>query len=144
MGSDQSSGKIVIGVIGEDVHVVGIRIMEHALKDAGFSVVSLGTQVSKEEFVKAALEEKADAIFVSSFSGHAESLAQSFRDTCAEAGLGDILLYIGGFLLLVEKPWEEVESKFKALGFDRVYPPGTSPETALEDLKTDISLRGRQ
>ena len=145
MGADNKlAGNIVTGVIGEDVHVVGIRIIEHALNDAGFKVNSLGAQVSQEEFINAALETNADAILVSSFSGHAEHLARSFRNKCTEAGLDDIILYIGGSLLLREERWEEVEKKFKELGFDKVYPPGTSPTRVIEDLKIDISQLGRK
>ncbi len=145
MGADNKlAGNIVTGVIGEDVHIVGIRIIEHALNDAGFKVNSLGAQVSQEEFINAALETNADAILVSSFSGHAEHLARSFRNKCTEAGLDDIILYIGGSLLLREERWEEVEKKFKELGFDKVYPPGTSPTRVIEDLKIDISQLGRK
>ena len=145
MGADNKlAGNIVSGVIGEDVHIVGIRIIEHALNDAGFKVNSLGAQVSQEEFINAALETNADAILVSSFSGHAEHLARSFRNKCTEAGLDDIILYIGGSLLLREVRWEEVEKKFKELGFDKVYPPGTSPTRVIEDLKIDISQLGRK
>ena len=79
---NKSKGNIVTGVIGEDVHIVGIRIIEHALNDAGFKVNSLGAQVSQEEFLNAALETNADAILISSFSGHAELLVRSFRDKC--------------------------------------------------------------
>ena len=137
-------GTAVTGVIGEDVHIVGIRIIERALIDAGIKVSSLGAQVSQEEFINAALETNADAILVSSFSGHAEILVRSFRDKCIEAGLDNIILYIGGSLLLSEENWDQVEKKFKELGFDRVYPPGTSPTRAVEDLKTDISHRRRK
>ena len=44
MSGDQSSSKgtIVTGVIGDDVHVIGIRLMEYALRQNGFTVVSLG------------------------------------------------------------------------------------------------------
>ena len=126
---------LVIGVIGEDVHVVGIRILEYALSDAGFKVISLGAQVSQEEFIEAAIETKADAILVSSYSGHAESLAAGFRDKCNEAGLNNIVLLIGGFLLLEQKPWEEVEKKYIAMGFNGVYPPGTTPTKVVEELQ---------
>ena len=136
-------GTVVTGVIGEDVHIVGIRIIEHALNDYGFKVHSLGAQVSQEEFINAALETDADAILVSSFSGHAEILVRSFREKCMEAGLGDIILYIGGSLLISEERWDEVEKKFKGLGFNRVYPPGTSPTKAVQDLIEDISQRRR-
>lgn len=137
-------GTVVTGVIGEDVHIVGIRIIEHALNDYGFKVHSLGAQVSQEEFINAALETNADALLVSSFSGHAEILVRSFREKCIEAGLDDIILYIGGSLLLSEERWDEVEKKFTELGFSRVYPPGTSPTKAVQDLVEDISLQRRK
>jgi methylaspartate mutase sigma subunit len=143
-GNKKLEGTVVTGVIGEDVHIVGIRILEHALRNAGVKVVSLGAQVSQEEFINAAAEANADAIFVSSFSGHAESLAPRLREKCTEAGLSDIILYIGGYLLIGERPWQETEKTFKKLGFDRVYPPGISPTKAIEDLKVDASLRRRQ
>jgi methylaspartate mutase sigma subunit len=139
--SKNFKGNIVTGVIGEDVHIVGIRIIENALSDSGFKVHSLGGQVSQEEFIKAAQETNADAILISSFSGHAEILVRSFREKCAEAGLDNVILYIGGSLLLRDENWEEVEAKFKKLGFDRVYPPGTSPTKAIKDLENDISNR---
>ena len=96
------TGTIVTGVIGEDVHIVGIRIIEHALNDYGFKVHSLGAQVTQEEFINAAQETDADAVLVSSFSGHAELLVRSFREKCIEAGLSDIILYIGGSCFLVK------------------------------------------
>lgn len=145
MGADsKSKGTVVTGVIGEDVHIVGIRIVEHALNDVGFKVHSLGAQVSQEEFINAALETDADAILVSSFSGHAEFLVRSFKEKCLEAGLKDTILYIGGSLMLSEERWEDVEGRFKNLGFARVYPPGASPAQAIADLETDIALMRRK
>jgi methylmalonyl-CoA mutase cobalamin-binding subunit len=44
-----SKGTLVTGVIGEDVHIMGIRILEHALRDTGFRIVSLA-QVSQEQY----------------------------------------------------------------------------------------------
>jgi len=135
MNDMNKSRTLVLGVIGEDVHIVGIRILEYALRDSGFNVVSLGAQVSQKEFLNAAIETNADAILVSSFSGHAEHLASDLREKCVEAGLGNILLLIGGQLSLQERPWEEVERIFKNLGFDGVYPPGTTPERVVDDLE---------
>ena len=142
-GDNKLRATVVTGVIGEDVHVVGIRILEHALREAGFTVVSLGTQVSQEEFINAAIEADADAILVSSFSGHAESLAPQLRERCTEAGLRDIILCIGGYLLIGERSWEDTEKAFKELGFDKVYPPGTPPTSVIRDLETDIPVRKR-
>jgi len=66
--NNASKGTLVTGVIGEDVHVVGIRILEYALGEAGFRVVSFGSQISQKEVVEAAIEVNADAILVSSLS----------------------------------------------------------------------------
>jgi methylaspartate mutase sigma subunit len=129
---------IVLGVIGEDVHIVGARILEYALTDSGFDVVSLGAQVSQEEFINAAIETDARIIMISSFSGHAELLVNGFKEKCVESGLSDVLLYIGGYLLLEDKPWNEVAIKYTRMGFDRVYPPGTTPSVVINDLNSDV------
>ena len=68
--SANTKGTLVTGVIGEDVHIVGIRILEHALRNEGYTVAALGAQTSQEEFINAARETNADAILVSSLSGH--------------------------------------------------------------------------
>jgi methylaspartate mutase sigma subunit len=143
MGNTKYIGTVVLGVIGEDVHIVGARILEYALSDSGFKVVPLGAQVSQEEFLDAAIETNADAIMISSFSGHAEILVSGFKEKCVEAGLRNVILYIGGYLILEEKPWEEVSNKYVQMGFNRVYPPGTTPTTVTEDLKKDVKVLRR-
>jgi methylaspartate mutase sigma subunit len=135
-----AKGALVTGVIGDDVHVTGIRIMEHALRDAGFKVVSLGIQVFQEDFLNAVIETKADAILVSSLSGHAKILVSGLKDKFIEVGLPSVLLYLGGQLVIGEMRWEQVEKAFKEMGFDRVYPPNTIPEQVIADLHADLKL----
>jgi methylaspartate mutase sigma subunit len=132
---------IVTGVIGDDVHNIGIKVIEHALKHKGYIVVTLGIRIADEEFVAAAVETKADAILVSSLSGHARALATALRDKCVEAGLNDILLYIGGHLVIGQIPWPDVEKTFKEMGFDRVYPATTLVATIIKDLEADLEKR---
>ena len=131
---------LVLGVIGADVHAVGNKILEIALTEAGFNVVNLGVLVSQKEFVEAALEANADAILVSSLYGHAEIDARGLREALIEAGIGDILMYIGGYLVVGNQDWSEVEAKFKQLGFDRVYPPSTLPEDFIPTLREDLGM----
>ncbi|MDQ1352993.1 MAG: methylaspartate mutase sigma subunit [Acidobacteriota bacterium] len=133
-------GILVTGVIGEDVHVTGIRILEHALRKAGFIVHSLGIHNSQEDFINAAIETNADAIMISSLAGHAQLLVEGFRDKCIEAGLEDILLYIGGQLVIHAEDWDNIEKSFKDLGFDRVYKPFVLPEPVIADLENDLGL----
>lgn len=131
---------LVIGVIGADVHAIGNKILEYAFRQAGFKVVNLGVMVSQEEFIKAAVETAADAILVSSLYGHGEIDCRGLRGKCDEAGLGKIPLYVGGNLVVGKQPFEEVEKKFKDMGFYRVYPPGTLPEVTIADLKKDLGV----
>ena len=140
--SKKVKGTLVTGVIGDDVHIMGLRILEHALRDAGFKIVPLGILVSQEKFIEAAIETEADAIMVSSLGGHAKLLSEGFRNKCIEAGLKDILLYIGGNLSIGET-WDDIEKTFKDIGFNRVYPPVTLPESVIEDLKTDLEARDK-
>jgi methylaspartate mutase sigma subunit len=131
---------LVIGVIGADVHAVGNQILYHAFTDAGFNVVNLGVMVSQEEFINAAIETNADAIVVSSLYGQGELDCRGLREKCDEAGLEHILLYVGGNIVIGKQPFEEVEQRFKAMGFDRSFPPGTAPEVDIAYLKQDLHV----
>ena len=121
--------KLIIGVIGADVHAVGIRILDFAFTQAGFEVVNLGVMVSQDEFINAAIETNADAIIVSSLYGHGELDCRGMRDKCIEAGIGNILLYIGGNIVVGKQKFEDVEKRFLDMGFNRVFPPGTDPDS---------------
>jgi len=137
-GNKKVRAKLVTGVIGEDVHIVGIRILEHALRNAGYEIVSLGAQTSQEEFINAARETDARAILVSSLSGHAHVLVEGLRGKCVEAGLKNMLLYLGGQLIIGEKEWPEVEKMYKGMGFNRVYKPDVDISEVIKDLKADL------
>jgi methylaspartate mutase S subunit len=134
---------VITGTVGMDAHVIGTKVLSRALRDAGFKVVELGMQVSPEEFISVAQETRADAILMSSLYGMAELDLKDFNEKRLEAGLGDVLLYIGGNLVIGRSDPQEVERKFKALGFDRVYPPETDTEVVISDLKKDLQARGK-
>lgn len=131
---------IVLGVIGSDVHAIGNRILDYAFTEAGFNVVNLGVLTTQKEFVQAAIETDARAILVSSLYGHGEIDCRGLREMCIEAGIGDILLYVGGNLVVGKQEWEPVRDKFQAMGFDRVFPPGTMPDEAIALLKQDLGV----
>lgn len=135
---------IITGTVGMDAHVIGTKIVSRALKDAGYNVVALGMQVSPEEFISVAQETNADAILMTSLYGMSELDLKGFDEKRQEAGLGDLLLYIGGNLVIGRYDPEEVEPRFKALGFDRVYPPETDIVAVIEnDLKKDLKAKGK-
>lgn len=131
---------ILTGVIGSDAHIVGEWTMRHSLREAGFKVISLGALVSQEEFVKAAVETNADAILVSSIYGQGRIDCVGFRDKLVEAGISDILLYIGGNLAIGDYDVAAVTAEFIQMGFNRAYPATTMPQTAIDDLKRDLGI----
>lgn len=135
-----TKGTVITGAIGDDVHVIGIRLMEYALRQSGFTVVSLGPLAAPKEFIDAAIETAADALFISSLNGHAELYLPGLRGACVEAGIGDILIYAGGQLTIRRPDWSEVEHRFvKELGLSRVYPSDTLPDVPINDLERDVA-----
>lgn len=131
---------LILGVIGSDCHAVGNKILDYALTEAGFNVINIGVLSPQEDFINAAVETNADAMIVSSLYGHGEIDCRGMREKCNEAGLKDILLFVGGNIVVGKQNWEEVYNKFRAMGFDRVYPPGTTLETTIHDLREELGL----
>jgi methylmalonyl-CoA mutase cobalamin-binding subunit len=68
------NGTLVTEVTGEDAHIAGIRVAEHALRDTGLRIASLAAQIN------------ADAILVSSLGGQTGFLVPGLGDECDEAG----------------------------------------------------------
>lgn len=133
---------LVIGVIGADVHAVGNKILYHAFTEAGFDVVNLGVMVSQEEYIAAAIESNADAIVVSSLYGQGELDCRGMREKCDEAGLKGIPLLVGGNIVIGKQTFEDVEKRFREMGFDRAFPPNTPPETTIEALRELLGMDG--
>ena len=126
------SGKkkvLVIGVIGADVHAVGNKILYHVM-------------VSQEEYIAAAIESNADAIVISSLYGQGELDCRGMREKCDEAGLKGIPLLVGGNIVIGKQTFEDVEKRFKEMGFDRAFPPNTLPETTIEALRELLHMEG--
>jgi methylaspartate mutase sigma subunit len=131
---------LVLGVIGSDVHAVGNRILDYAFTQAGFKVINIGVLATQEEFIQAAIETNADVLLVSSLYGHGEMDCRGLREKCQETGIGNILMYVGGNLVIGKQDFKSVKERFLAMGFDRIYPPGTMPETPIADLRKDLGI----
>jgi len=131
---------VVMGVIGADIHVVGNKVIDFALRQSGFNVINLGIFCSQDDFVNAAKETNADVILVSSLYGHGELDCKGLKEKCIEAGLSNVKLYVGGNLVVGKQKWEDVKEKFKFMGYDRVGSETTMPDDIIQWLKKDLSL----
>lgn len=133
--------RVVLGVIGADCHAVGNKILDAFLTSHGIEVINLGVMVSQEEFIEAAWRYDAQAILVSSIYGHGELDCQGFRDLCVERDLFDIILYVGGNLVIGKQVFSEVAARFREMGFDRVFQPSDGLKGVVKMLKADIDSR---
>ena len=111
-----------------DAHVVGNKIMAHALENAGFKVVNIGTFSSQEDFIRAAIESAADAILVGSLCGHGEMECREFRENCVGAGIGDIHLVVGGNLVIGKAAMGRGGEALSGNGLQPRLSPRRSPE----------------
>jgi methylaspartate mutase sigma subunit len=134
---------VVIGTIGADAHIIGGWVLKHAYEDAGFKVAFLGAMVQQQEFIDAAIEVDADAILVSSSYGMGLIDCEGLRDKCVEAGLDDIILYVGGTIaapMELERNWPEVERRFRNIGFNRAFKNTCSATESVATLKADLGI----
>ena len=134
-----NSSTIMLGVIGADCHAVGNKIIDHVLSKEGFKVVNLGVMVSQDEFIDNAIETGASAILVSSIYGHGEIDCLGFRGRCIERGVGNMVLYVGGNLVIGKRAFSEVETLFLEMGFDRVFSPSVDLLEVARFLRQDIA-----
>lgn len=128
-----------MGVIGDDIHVVGNRIAHLALEESGYTVFNLRTRNRPQHFFAAALEVNAHAVFVSSLNGEGEHWCTDFRTRFRNAGLDNVILYVGGNIVVGQRSQDDVVALFKRFGFDRVYHQMTDIGLAIDDLDRDLN-----
>lgn len=130
--------RVVLGVIGDDIHVVGNRIIQLALEESGFRVFNLRTRNRPEHFCQAAIEVNAHAVLVSSLNGEGEYWCSDFRKQFTDFGMDQILLYVGGNIVVGNRLQEDVVRLFKQYGFDRVYHQKPDISATIADLLEDL------
>ena len=143
MEKGQVNKIIVICTIGVDSHMIGGWVLTKAFQNAGFEVAFLGAVVPQKDFINAAIEVNADAILVSSMYGMGLLDCEGFRDKCIEAGLKDIILYVGGTVaapLELDRNWPDVERRFREIGFNRVFRNTCTASEAVAVLKADLGI----
>jgi len=88
--------RVVIAKPGLDGHDTGAKVVVHALKDAGMEVIYTGLHRRIEDIVKTALEEDADVIGLSIYSGAHLPLSQKLMAQLKEMNMADKLVLVGG------------------------------------------------
>ena len=131
--------RIVLGVVGNDIHVVALRVLELGLAGRGMRPFNIGVGCMPDDFVAAAIETNAQAVMISSLNGEAEHWCRDIRERFAAAGIPDIILYLGGNPIVGDRDPQTVETLFKGFGFDRVFYRTESFNPVFDLLETDLA-----
>lgn len=127
--------KVLLSKLGVDVHNRGVITVANQLKDAGMEVIYIGNALP-EEIVKAAIQEDADIVGVSSLGGAHLTLGGEVVEVAKREGLTErVAFFIGG----VMAPRDIVELKEK--GFDGVFTQGATRDEIVSGLKQGVAAK---
>jgi methylmalonyl-CoA mutase C-terminal domain/subunit len=130
--------RILLSKLGVDVHNRGVITVANELKDAGMEVVYIGNALP-EQIIKAAMQEDADAVGVSSLGGAHMTLGSEVIKVAEREGLKErTAFFIGG----VMAPRDAVD--LKEMGFDGVFTPGATREEILSGVKQGLASKKKR
>ncbi|MCP4456411.1 MAG: methylmalonyl-CoA mutase, partial [Cytophagales bacterium] len=109
---------ILLSKPGLDGHDVGVKVLAHGLKDAGFEVVYTGLRKSIETIVEMAEENNVDAIGLSILSGTHLVLAEQMKEKMIDRNL-DIPWFVGGNIPSFDVP------RLEAIGANKAFATGS-------------------
>lgn len=113
--------KVVTGVVGNDIHVVANRLIDLSLQARGYEVFNLGVNTHLEEFFDAVVETGAQVLMISSLNGEAEGWGREVKLLKAQyKSLDDLIMMIGGNLVVGSGNTEDIVARYKNYGFDLV------------------------
>ncbi|MGN6729317.1 MAG: methylmalonyl-CoA mutase family protein [Rhodanobacteraceae bacterium] len=123
-----------------DGHDAAINIMRRIIQAQGAEVIHLGHNRSVEDVVRAALQEDADAIAVSSYQGGHMEYFKYMVDMLRERGAGHIRVFGGGGGTITP---EEI-AELHAYGVERIYHPNDGMHLGLTAMIEDVVRRARE
>ena len=120
-----------------DGHDAAINVMRRLIQGTGAEVIHLGHNRSVSDVVRAALQEDADAIALSSYQGGHTEYFRYAVDMLREAGAGHIRVFGGGGGTITPEEIAELER----YGVERIYHPHDGMALGLEGMIADLVER---
>ena len=118
-----------------DGHDAAINIMRRVFQAAGAEVIHLGHNRSVLDIVRAAVQEDAQAVAVSSYQGGHVRFFKYMKELLLQRGAGHVRIFGGGGGVIVRAEIEELH----AAGIDRIFSPRDGTELGLEGM-IDLAL----
>ncbi|MCF7220765.1 methylmalonyl-CoA mutase family protein [Marilutibacter chinensis] len=123
-----------------DGHDAAINIMRRLIQGQGAEVIHLGHNRSVEDVVRAALQEDADGIALSSYQGGHVEYFKYMVDMLAERGAGHIKVFGGGGGTITPEEIRELQ----AYGVERIYHPNDGMHMGLVAMIEDVVRRASE
>jgi isobutyryl-CoA mutase len=120
-----------------DGHDAAINIMRRLIQAQGAEVIHLGHNRSVEDVVRAALQEDADAIALSSYQGGHVEYFKYMVDMLKERDAGHIKVFGGGGGTITPEEIRELQ----AYGVERIYHPNDGMHMGLVAMIEDVVRR---
>ncbi|GAA5007713.1 methylmalonyl-CoA mutase family protein [Lysobacter lycopersici] len=120
-----------------DGHDAAINIMRRLIQAQGAEVIHLGHNRSVEDVVRAALQEDADAIALSSYQGGHVEYFKYMVDMLKERGAPHVRVFGGGGGTITPEEIRELE----AYGVERIYHPNDGMKMGLVEMIEDVVVR---
>jgi methylmalonyl-CoA mutase len=120
-----------------DGHDAAINIMRRIIQSQGAEVIHLGHNRSVEDVVRAALQEDADAIALSSYQGGHVEYFKYMVDMLKEKGAAHIRVFGGGGGTITPEEIRELQ----AYGVERIYHPNDGMKLGLVEMIEDVMKR---
>ncbi len=120
-----------------DGHDAAINIMRRLIQAQGAEVIHLGHNRSVDDIVRAAIQEDADGIAVSSYQGGHNEFFRYMIDRLRDSGADHIRVFGGGGGTITP---EEIEALMD-YGVERIYHPHDGMAMGLEDMIRDLIQR---
>ncbi|MGO1893203.1 MAG: cobalamin-dependent protein, partial [Luteimonas sp.] len=120
-----------------DGHDAAINIMRRLIQAQGAEVIHLGHNRSVEDVVRAALQEDADAIALSSYQGGHVEYMKYMVDMLRERNAGHIRVVAGGGGTITPEEIRELED----YGVERIYHPNDGMKLGLVEMIEDVVER---
>jgi len=117
-----------------DGHDAAINIMRRLIQAQGAEVIHLGHNRSVEDIVRAAVQEDADGIAVSSYQGGHNEFFRYMIDRLNDLGAGHIRVFGGGGGTITPEEIKEL----MAYGVERIYHPHDGMELGLDAMIRDL------
>lgn len=127
--------RILVAKPGLDGHDRGAKVVERALRDAGFEVVYTGLHQTPEMIANAAVQEDVDGVGLSIMSGAHNTLFPAVLAALREKGADDVVLFGGGII-----PDDDV-TRLREAGVQGVFTPGTRLETIIGWVRDNVRAR---